>query len=273
MNRVLAVLCLLFAFVYGYLGFVFTIDALFHDVVPNETAAVAIAAGGILLLIGGTVLIARSKRSYKLFRFLALAVALLALQVFAQEAARQEVKQREQVKWADVLAGVEVSEITDEVLNGPSGAPIGVRLSFTVETAQDVTLHIGPRLLVEKPRDRGAYLDLTPIRLRTAPPEQSGRRFYRRGERHRLTFDLVPSLLLWDPGVERYCLIHGEPRLVLRIKEGIERERGNLQPLIVILDGIDHRDRTRGSYDFGLFTSGILTGEIEPCNRLGPIEE
>ena len=195
-------ICIVFAVLYAGAALFSSADVLYGLSAPIATVATVVVGASVVLLIVAAVVIQRSKLTYKTAGLLGVALLLLVLQMPLQNGAQSYVKADYAKDWQRVLAGLQVTELDDEPLLTAAGQPIGVRVVLTLKSAEDAGM--GLPLYAEGPGTHA--MSFLAVRKTREPPFEPGSDLFRGGQAYRLTYDLAPSILGWDPDQGRLCL-------------------------------------------------------------------
>lgn len=206
MPLLLAFFCLVFLLLFALTAGFFTVDVLFHEVLPNEGVATIIAAVSGLVLVMAAIITARKRESgrARVLVFLAVGFVLLLLQPILQTLGRSYTRASLDAAWAELRSGLKIANMADELIVTASGRPIGLRLSFDLTLGRAGTFQFFPHA---KSEDAVPHF-LEPARFErdpVPPPGQDKNRF-EAGRSYRLSYDLVPTLLAWDRDKGIYCL-------------------------------------------------------------------
>lgn len=258
-------ICLVFAVLCAGMAAFSSTDVLFNRSAPVVTTAVAVVGVSTLLMFGAVLVLQRSRYTYKTTILLGVALVLLAAQLPLQDGAQSFVRDVYDKRWQRVEAGLRVSALDDQPLRADSGAPLGVRVVLTLESAEDAELAFS--LFAEAPGPR--TLSLLPVRRMRDPPFDPGSDLFRAGQAYRLTYDLAPSILGWDPDQARYCLRYKLDAAFLQLQSDL-----GATPLKLEFGGVrfagtpqtwDFEAQTKESYDLAVFMESVLTGDFPLC--------
>jgi hypothetical protein len=208
MPLLLGFLCLLFLLLFGVVALAFTIDVLFHEVLPNDWIAAAIVVISGLLLVATTIVVAKSRRRgiKAVAILLAFAIPLLLLQPILQDLGRSYTRASLEAAWQELRSGLEIANLADEPISMESGGPIGLRLSFDMIVAGDASFQFFPH--AESESTPPHFLESVRFERQPAPETGESKSRFEAGRTYRLVYDLVPSLLAWDRDNEAFCLRH-----------------------------------------------------------------
>ena len=269
MKLLAVVFLVLFIGLYLLLAQFFKIDVLFHRISDNDLAAGLIGAAGAAILLAYMAVIWRRGRRRPWLHCLVAGSLLLALQIGAQEFARISSAERLEAHAAAVKSAIEISDISDAPLLDETGRPIGISLSFTLLSALDAELFLLPLLMpLDDAGNRGGLV-FANIAVRRVPPLTAPSPNYLADKSYRLSFDLVPRLLAWDPKTGRLCIRAAKAQRDAWIEAARASLPPGLQRFGLEISGTRFRGELQDRYEPRAMLEASLRKSLELCEPQG----
>lgn len=204
-NKILAII---FSVVYAVLAFLLAGLLSIHgpDLMPVAVLAYFIVAATVLWLT--YFFFKRRSYKYKDWLFLLTALAVGGALVLASSISRGLLFEVDNYYYRKRAANTKVSDMKDEVLLSPSGNPIGIRLSYSVDLPDSGYFGFRPMVWPDKNYGVSIQTDMRLAALSVDPPLLDTNTMRHEKRTYKVVADTVPYFIQTDYLREELCILY-----------------------------------------------------------------